>query len=136
MPAVPEYIGQGVREFGIQVQLGADGEQLACLLEDEAAREGSTAAREHGGDGAGGCHVGGEGGFEDCEFGRAGEAGGEGDFGEDSVKGAVGGVYLGVLRVVGGFVGRLGFSAKDDGVAFDTAAFFVGIFEVFEVFFF
>lgn len=51
MPAVPEQVRQTVREFGVEVQLRADAQQLARLLRDEAAREGhAAAAREHGGD--------------------------------------------------------------------------------------
>ena len=99
VPAVPEEVGEGIGEFGVEVQLGADGEELACLLEDRGAGVGEAGAvGEEAGDGERGGEVGREEGFEHGEFGAAGEAGGEGDFGEDGVDGAGRGVV-----VAGGF---------------------------------
>lgn len=99
VPAVPEEVREGIGEFGVEVQLGADGEELACLLEDRGAGVGEAGAvGEEAGDGERGGEVGREEGFEHGEFGAAGEAGGEGDFGEDGVDGAGRGVV-----VAGGF---------------------------------
>lgn len=70
---VPEEVGEGVGEFGVEVQLGAEGEELAGLLEDGGAGVGEAGAEgEEARDGEGGAEVGGEEGFEDGEFGAAG----------------------------------------------------------------
>lgn len=43
MFAVPEEVGEGIGEFAVEVQLGAEEEELPCFLEDEGAGEGEAA---------------------------------------------------------------------------------------------
>lgn len=46
MPTVPEEVGQGIGEFGVEVQLRAEGEELPGLLEGEGAGEGEAEGAE------------------------------------------------------------------------------------------
>jgi hypothetical protein len=50
VPAVPEEVREGVGQLGVVVQLRAEREELAGLLEDEAPGKGQGAPREDRGD--------------------------------------------------------------------------------------